>query len=180
MTAPVTLGASYFDAMYQAAGDPWGFGERWYEQRKYAVSLAQLPSARYRSGFEPGCSIGVLTRQLAARCDTLLACDVAAAAVDAAAGRTRDLAHVRVERREIARQWPPGRFNLVVFSEILYYFGDQDLRQILGQRYGGPRAGRHAARRALAAPGAGVPALRRRRAPRARRAARAGPPGLPR
>ena len=131
MTAPVTLGASYFDAMYQAAGDPWGFGERWYEQRKYAVSLAQLPSARYRSGFEPGCSIGVLTRQLAARCDTLLACDVAAAAVDAAAGRTRDLAHVRVERREIARQWPPGRFDLVVFSEILYYFGDQDLRQIL-------------------------------------------------
>jgi cyclopropane fatty-acyl-phospholipid synthase-like methyltransferase len=131
LTAPVTLGAGYFDAMYAAAADPWGFEERWYEQRKYAISLAQLPSARYRSAFEPGCSIGVLTRQLAARCDAVLACDVAAAAVDATRTRTRDLARVRVERRDMARQWPPGRFDLIVFSEILYYFGDQDLRQVL-------------------------------------------------
>ena len=48
--------------MYQAAADPWGFEDRWYEQRKYAVSLALFPAARYRSAFEPGCSIGVLTR----------------------------------------------------------------------------------------------------------------------
>jgi cyclopropane fatty-acyl-phospholipid synthase-like methyltransferase len=131
MTAPVTLGAGYFAAMYHAAADPWGFEDRWYEQRKYAISLAQLPSRRYRSAFEPGCSIGVLTRQLAASCDALLACDVAAAAVDAAAGRTRDLSHVRVEQRDIPGQWPDGRFDLVVFSEILYYFGDEDLRQVL-------------------------------------------------
>jgi hypothetical protein len=51
MTAPVTLGACYFDALYQAAADPWGFEERWYEQRKYAISLAQLPAGRYRSAF---------------------------------------------------------------------------------------------------------------------------------
>ena len=61
MTAPVTLGAEYFDAMYQDAEDPWGFENRWYEQRKYAISLALLPARRYRSAFEPGCSIGVLT-----------------------------------------------------------------------------------------------------------------------
>jgi hypothetical protein len=56
MTIPVTLPPSYFDAMYQAAADPWGFEDRWYEQRKYAVSLALFPAARYRSAFEPGCS----------------------------------------------------------------------------------------------------------------------------
>ena len=39
---------------------------------------------RYASAFEPGCSIGVLTAQLAPRCDRLLACDVAAAAVESA------------------------------------------------------------------------------------------------
>jgi SAM-dependent methyltransferase len=131
MTGPVTLPPEYFDAMYRASADPWGFEDRWYEQRKYAISLAQLPAARYRSAFEPGCSIGVLTRMLASRCDALLSCDVAAAAVRAAAGRTRDLAHVRVELRDIPRQWPDGRFDLVVFSEILYYFGDHDLEQAL-------------------------------------------------
>ena len=36
-----------------------------------------------------------------------------------------------VERREIPGQWPPGRFDLVVLSEILYYFSDHDLEQVL-------------------------------------------------
>lgn len=131
MTAPVTLGGDYFDAMYQAASDPWGFEDRWYEHRKYAISLALLPERRYRSAFEPGCSIGVLTAMLAGRCDRLLACDVAEAAVRAATRRTADLPQVRVEQREIPRQWPAGRFDLVVFSEILYYFGDGDLDQVI-------------------------------------------------
>ena len=131
MTIPVTLPPAYFDAMYQGAADPWGFEDRWYEQRKYAVSLALLPAARYRSAFEPGCSIGVLTRMLAGRCDALLSCDVAAPAVRAAARRTGDLPHVRVEQRELPGGWPAGRFDLIVFSEILYYFGDHDLEQVL-------------------------------------------------
>ena len=101
MTIPVTMRPAYFDAMYQAAADPWGFEDRWYEQRKYAVSLALLPAVRYRSAFEPGCSIGVLTRMLAGRCDAVLSCDVAAAAVRAAARRTADLPQVRVEQREL-------------------------------------------------------------------------------
>ena len=99
--------------------------------RKYAISLAQLPAARYRCAFEPGCSVGVLTQMLALRCDALLACDVAEAAVRAAAGRTRELPHVRVEQRDIAGHWPSGRFDLIVFSEILYYFGDRHLEQVL-------------------------------------------------
>jgi SAM-dependent methyltransferase len=132
LTTPITLPGEYFDAVYQAASDPWGFQDRWYEQRKYAISLALLPERRYRSAFEPGCSIGVLTAMLAGRCDRLLSCDGAQAAVRAAAARTADLPRVLVERREIPRQWPAGRFDLVVFSEILYYFGDADLDQVIG------------------------------------------------
>ena len=93
-TVPETLGVAYFDGMYQAAADPWGFEDRWYERRKSAIALAMLPAERYRAAFEPGCSIGVLTRMLAPRC-TLLACDLAAAAVKAAVGRTSDLPQVR-------------------------------------------------------------------------------------
>jgi len=134
MTAPVTpvtLGAGYFEDMYKASGDPWGFEERWYERRKYAISVAQLPESRYRSAFEAGCSVGVLTRMLARRCDRLLSCDLAEAAVAAAARRTTDMPHVRVERRRIPEDWPAGSFDLIVFSEILYYFGDDDLERVL-------------------------------------------------
>jgi SAM-dependent methyltransferase len=128
---PETLGVGYFDGMYAAAADPWGFEERWYERRKYAISLAMLPRERYRAAFEPGCSIGVFTRLLAPRCDSLLACDLAAAAIQAAAARTADLPQVQVQQRDIAGQWPSGRFDLIVLSEVLYYFGDHDLEQVL-------------------------------------------------
>jgi SAM-dependent methyltransferase len=131
VTTLATLGPGYFDAMYQAASDPWGFQDRWYERRKYAISLALLPAERYRSAFEPGCSIGVFTELLAPRCDALLSCDVAATAVQAAVQRTKHLPQVRVEQRDIAGQWPAGRFDLIVFSEILYYLGDHDLEQLL-------------------------------------------------
>jgi predicted TPR repeat methyltransferase len=135
-TTPETLGASYFDGMYSAAADPWGFEERWYERRKYAIAMAMLPRERYRAAFEPGCSVGVFSRMLAPRCDSLLSCDLAAAAVKAAAVRTSDLRQVRVEQRDIPRQWPSGRFDLVVLSEVLYYFGDHDLEQVLKQAAG--------------------------------------------
>jgi SAM-dependent methyltransferase len=126
-----TLGPRYFDAMYEAARDPWGFEDRWYERRKYAISLALLPAERYRSAFEPGCSIGVFTQALAPRCDALLSCDVAASAVQAARQRTRSLPQVRVEQRDVTGSWPDGRFDLIVFSEMLYYLGDHDLGQLL-------------------------------------------------
>ena len=61
----------------------------------------------------------------------MLSCDLAAAAVKATAARTPDLGQVRVEQRDIPRQWPSGRFNLIVLSEVLYYFGDHDLAQVL-------------------------------------------------
>jgi len=43
---------------------------------------------------------------------------------------------VRVEQRDIPRQWPSGRFDLIVLSEVLYYFGDHDLEQVLKQAAG--------------------------------------------
>ena len=45
---------AYFDRMYADAGDPWELGTRWYEQRKYAITMAVLPYRRYRHAFEPG------------------------------------------------------------------------------------------------------------------------------
>jgi SAM-dependent methyltransferase len=127
----MTLGMDYFDKLYASSADPWGFGTRWYEARKYAVSLALLPAERYGEAFEPGCSIGVLTELLAARCDRVLSCDGAAAAIDRAAARTAALPNVRVQRGIIPDDWPPGQFDLIVFSEILYYFAGGDLAQVL-------------------------------------------------
>jgi SAM-dependent methyltransferase len=128
----VTLPQGYFDELYAASPDPWEFETRWYEARKYALSLALLPAERYAAAFEAGCSIGVLTERLAPRCGHLLSCDGAATAVRLAALRTASLGNVTVERRIIPRDWPPGGFDLIVFSEFLYYFAGGDLDRVLG------------------------------------------------
>jgi SAM-dependent methyltransferase len=127
----MTISPDYFDQMYAAAADPWGFTSRWYEKRKYALTLAMLPAERYADAFEPGCSIGVLSEQLARRCDHLLAWDIAAAAVESAAARTADCGNVRVEQRALPEDWPDGQFDLIVMSEFLYYFGGDQLRPVL-------------------------------------------------
>jgi SAM-dependent methyltransferase len=129
----MTVSPEYFDRLYADSADPYGFTTRWYERRKYAMSLALLPREHYRDAFEPGCSIGVLTALLAPRCGRLLSCDAADAAVGQARDRTSALGNVTIERRALPRDWPPGRFDLIVASELLYYFADEDLDQILGR-----------------------------------------------
>ena len=72
-----TLKPEYFDAIYTADPDPWNFADSPYEQGKYAITLNAMPKPRYRSALEVGCSIGVLTRSLASRCDAVVAIDAA-------------------------------------------------------------------------------------------------------
>lgn len=127
----MSLGPEYFETVYATSPDPWSLASRWYEARKYALSVALLPRPRYRRAFEPGCSIGVLTGLLAPRCDSLLACDIAPAAVEATARRTSTHPHVRVDRRRLPADWPEGAFDLVVLSEVLYYFSKEDLGEVL-------------------------------------------------
>ena len=137
----MSLDAGYFERMYAAAPDPWRLATRWYEARKYALSLALLPERRYRDAFEPGCSVGVLTGMLAGRCGRVLAWDSSGAAVRAAAARTAALPNVRVNRGEIPGDWPPGEFDLIVFSEVLYYFAGGDLDKVLDRGVASLRPG---------------------------------------
>jgi trans-aconitate methyltransferase len=121
----------YFERLYQADEDPWGLASRWYEQRKYHLTVASLPAERYRSGFEPGCSIGALTERLAPRCDQLLAIDHVAATVATAARRLAPFSHVQLEQRTIPDDWPPGPFDLLMLSEVCYYFDADELRGLV-------------------------------------------------
>ena len=127
----MTVDPGYFHDRYAVSPDPYGLADRWYEARKYALTVALLPRQHYGAAFEPGCSIGVLSAMLAPRCGSLLACDAIDGAVASARATTARLPGVRVERRVIPRDWPPGEYDLIVFSEILYYFGDADLDQVL-------------------------------------------------
>lgn len=125
------LGGDYFDDIYARSTDPWRFRTRWYEERKRALTVASLPHRRYRNALEVGGSIGILTGLLAERCDDLLSVDISREAVELARTHVGDRA--RVEHRDILSDFPPGQFDLIVLSEVGYYWGAAGLATTLGR-----------------------------------------------
>lgn len=126
------LDREYFEELYANSGDPWGFETSDYEREKYRRTLEALGDRRFRRALEAGASIGVFTQMLAGLCDGLLAVDVSEKAVAAARERLRGLDHVRVERRTLPEEMPEGPFDLIVASEVLYYFPREEMLSMLG------------------------------------------------
>jgi SAM-dependent methyltransferase len=119
------LDREYFEKLYGQSPDPWSFETSPYERKKYERTLGVLQGRRYRRALEVGCSIGVFTAMLAPLCDELLAVDVSERAVAVARERLADFPHVRVERRRLPEETPKGPFDLVVASEVLYYWPEE-------------------------------------------------------
>ncbi len=129
MRKTASIPDAYFEALYHGGRDPWQFATSAYERDKYAATLAALGNARFTRAWEVGCSIGVFTHALAEHCDALLAVDVADSALAQARERCADLPHVRFQRMRVPNEWPAGRFDLIVFSEVLYYLVPEDIRE---------------------------------------------------
>jgi SAM-dependent methyltransferase len=126
-----SVSLDYFTGLYLAKQDPWDLATKWHDQRKYAVTMAGLPRPRYRRCYEPGASVGLLTRLLAARCDEVLAVDCVPEAVRTAAANLSDLPHVRVEEAMLPADLPDGTFDLIVIGDLLYYLSAADLEVLL-------------------------------------------------
>lgn len=128
-SASVSL--EHFTNLYLAKDDPWDLATKWHDERKYAVTVASLPRRRYRSCYEPGCSIGLLTRMLAPRCDEVLAVDSVEAAVRQTQEAVREFPHVRVALANLPADLPDATFDLIVVGDLLYYLSAADLRTVL-------------------------------------------------
>jgi len=118
----------YFEKLYHDNPDPWDFESSPYERGKYRATLAMLNGRFFPRAFEIGCSIGVLTQHLGARCGHLLAVDVAANALATARNRCAGLPNVTFEKRQIPAEWPAAApLDLILFSEVLYFLSPADI-----------------------------------------------------
>ncbi len=121
------MSREHFGNMYLAKDDPWDLATKWHDQRKYAITVASLPQQRYRSCYEPGCSIGLLTRLLAPRCDEILAVDSVESAVSQTRENVREFPHVTAELANLPAELPDASYDLIVVGDLLYYLSADDL-----------------------------------------------------
>lgn len=128
MRRETTLPADYFEEMFRGDPDPWGLESRAYEAAKHARSVEALDDRRYRQALEVGCAGGMLTRRLAPMCDRLLAIDVSPTALDRARQRCQGAPQVLFDCLNFPEQTPETfGFDLLVLSEVAYYWSDEDL-----------------------------------------------------
>lgn len=124
---PTTMGPDYFEDMFRETADPWDLETSTYEQAKFDDSIAALQGRRYAKGFEVGCAKGLLTARLALQCASLLAIDVSETALLAARERVSAFDTVACQRVAFPREAPTDHYDLVVWSEVAYYWDDADL-----------------------------------------------------
>ncbi|RKG89228.1 class I SAM-dependent methyltransferase [Corallococcus terminator] len=113
----------------QETEDPWRFDALGSVRSRDAVTLDALPRARYRSAFEIGGAIGVLTEKLQARCDALLSVEVSRLAQARAIHRCRHLPHVRFQVMAVPDEYPDQRFDLTLVSERACHWSPQELER---------------------------------------------------
>jgi cyclopropane fatty-acyl-phospholipid synthase-like methyltransferase len=125
--------ADHFERLYKDSRDPWGFATSEYERTKYVKTIETLGDRHFVSGLEIGCSVGVLTQLLASRCDHLLGVDIVEAPLVSARERCRDQPWVQFAQMTVPQAWPDDRFDLIVLSEVLYYFSLADLDAVIAR-----------------------------------------------
>lgn len=119
---------SSFEEYFRSSDDPWGFDSRWYEERKRALVLASLPRRRFARTLELGCATGALTAGLVERSDEVVAVDASETALQRARARVPS---ATFEHRVLPTDWPAGRWDLIVLSELAYYWSAADLADAL-------------------------------------------------
>lgn len=129
----MSVPATYFDEVYERSADPWRLATEWYEKRKYLLTVSSLPREHYRRGFEPACSVGVLTEMLAERCESLVAADAVMAAVSTVTERIGNDDRVELQQMRIPDDWPTGTFDLIVLSEFCYYLSVSELSAVISR-----------------------------------------------
>lgn len=123
----------FFDRLYRNSEDPWNFRHSTYERSRYEAIVDAVNDKHYGKAFEPGCANGELTALLAPFCESLEALDCSAAAVEIARSRCRNYPQVNIRQGILPADLPTQACDLIVLSEVGYYFTREDLASMIAQ-----------------------------------------------
>lgn len=114
----------FFETLW-SKGDPWDIETTEITQRTHERLIALLDGRRCRRALEIGCGAGVFTRRLAGVADSVLALDVAPAAIERARehGIGPGRAEFRVANIMDYDAQAEGPWDVIVMTETIYLLG---------------------------------------------------------
>ncbi|MEM9348802.1 MAG: glycosyltransferase [Pseudomonadota bacterium] len=113
-------GTSYWEEVF-ANQDPWDYSNN-YEQTKYGQTIALLPERKFERALELACAEGHFTQILAPLVEELTATDISETALLRAKEACADHSNITYQQLDLKNGKIPGKFDLIVCSEVLYYF----------------------------------------------------------
>lgn len=123
-----SLKPDYFERMFARNPDPWEFASSSYEAAKFDRTISILAGRSYQRALEVGCANGVLTNRFSAICRSLLSVDVSKTALKYAQLRNHGAPNVTFEAMTFPKTTPNGHFDLIVLSEVVYYWSAADIK----------------------------------------------------
>lgn len=123
--------ADDFEAFHRRHTDPWGLDSRAYESRKRDILIASLPRERFERVLEIGCAHGALTARLAEVAGRVVAVDLSPTALQRARARGIPSGNVDFLLQDVRVAWPGDHHDLVVLSEVAYYWTEDEVRDAL-------------------------------------------------
>ncbi len=124
--------AADFAPVYsRAERDAWGYEQRAFESKRFDLIMEVMSTVRPKRVLEVGCAEGHLTQRLGSRAEELVACDIVEEALRRARENCRGLDNARFLHLDVRRTWPPGGFDLLVYSDVLYYFTKREVKRVI-------------------------------------------------
>jgi O-antigen/teichoic acid export membrane protein/SAM-dependent methyltransferase len=108
-----------YETMYQSQADPWNYHSSQYEKQKYSEMLLLLPKERFDSAIELGCSEGAFTKDLARRCNQVIALDISETALERARTENAELKNIKFHQMDIVTDSISVTADLICCGEIL-------------------------------------------------------------
>lgn len=129
-----THGRWWQERFYQSMEDPYGFASSDYESRKYHQSLQAIRTthpAPIDRALEIGAAEGVFTEMLASLAQNTVGLELSETAVARANQRLSAVPGASVEVSRLPATLPSGQFDVIVASDVLYYFPSDVLAELL-------------------------------------------------
>lgn len=122
----------FFEEFYESQGpDAWSYERNAYNRRRFEFIVDSIPAGPVHRALEIGCAEGQMTRYLARRAASVVGVDFVGEAVRRARENCAGLANVAFFAQDVREGLPPGVFDAVICSDVLYYLSRREVSAVL-------------------------------------------------